>query len=52
VKKVRVQVRGASCPRILWYETLAGLPTLGPPSEVYVKPSTTNVRDAFGPLFR
>jgi hypothetical protein len=52
VKTATAQIRGASCPRVLKYETLSGLSPIGPPSEVYVTPSTADVRAAFGPLFR
>ncbi|MFE9207250.1 tol-pal system YbgF family protein [Micromonospora sp. NPDC007230] len=52
VKSIKVHLRGSSCPRVLKYRTLSGLTNIGPPSEVYVTPSTSHVRAAFGPLFK
>jgi hypothetical protein len=47
----KVQISGASCPAKLWYTTYTGLTDIGPPSDVYVKASTADVRAAFRPLF-
>ncbi|MEQ4304984.1 hypothetical protein ABNF97_26985 [Plantactinospora sp. B6F1] len=46
----KVQISGASCPRILRYTRYGSLIDLGPPSEVYVTASNANVRAAFQSL--
>ncbi|MBD0739559.1 hypothetical protein BGM09_08870 [Streptomyces sp. CBMA29] len=44
-----VQISGGSCPASLSYTTYGTIDT-GPPSEVYVTPSTSDIRSAFRPL--
>ncbi|MFF7195644.1 hypothetical protein ACFZAM_18330 [Streptomyces sp. NPDC008079] len=44
-----VQIGGGSCPGSLSYTTYGTIDT-GPPSEVYVTPSTSDIRSAFRPL--
>ncbi|MGI5146172.1 hypothetical protein ACQEVC_07200 [Plantactinospora sp. CA-294935] len=46
----KLQISGASCPRVLRYTRYTGLIDIGPPSEVYVTASTANVRAAFQSL--
>ncbi|WP_203857659.1 hypothetical protein [Plantactinospora mayteni] len=50
VFNTKVQISGASCPRVLTYTRYTGLVDIGPPSEVYVTASDANVRAAFRSL--
>lgn len=49
VADTKLQISGKSCPRVLKYTTYL-IGDLGPPSEVHVTPSTSNVRAAFRSL--
>lgn len=49
VADTKVQIDGGSCPSYLEYTTYTGI-DIGPPSEVYVTPSRSDIRAAFDSL--
>src|SRR5690606_23152952 len=50
VTETTVEIDGASCPEQLAYEPY--VPYAGPPPDVYVEPSTSDIRKAYASLVR
>jgi hypothetical protein len=50
VADTKVEISGSSCPKVLKYTTSSFSIDLGPPSEVYVTASDSDIRAAFAPL--
>ncbi|MFB9907745.1 tetratricopeptide repeat protein [Allokutzneria oryzae] len=50
VADTKVEIDGASCPKVLTYSRPSGLIDIGPPSKVYVTASDDDVRGGFSSL--